>query len=390
MSPSSTSQRTIRTRIAPRPRPLTLWHFTNPRHWTVGDIRQASEQGSQSFIDQVVLAAFRVIRTRRSESYLRNILTDALTAIEAYDAAGWLDDPRRAHADPSAPDEWTMDEARVGKTDYLHLRFPTAYVPYEKDPSSARWERFTENRTVHAYVLQHDEPRPWVVNVHGAGMGGARMDLRLFRANHLHHTLGLNVIQPVLPLHGPRTPKGDPGNYPSESVMHNLHGALQGVNDVRRAIAWVREQQPGQPIGINGISLGGFTSALVASLEPELACAILGVAPVDLVMLLEAHHGTGSGYDLRVQNFEAGARLSPMISPLKLTPAVPWEARFMYAGIVDRLVDYSDHVAPMIAHWDYPEVLVYDGGHVGIGMAKKVPGFIDAALTKTGLARPAG
>jgi pimeloyl-ACP methyl ester carboxylesterase len=389
MSPSSTSQRTIRTRIAPRPRPLTLWHFTNPRHWTVGDIRQASEQGSQSFIDQVVLAAFRVIRTRRSETYLRNILTDALTAIEAYDAAGWLDDPRRAHADPAAPDEWTMDEARVGKTDYLHLRFPTAYVPYEKDPSSTRWERFTENRTVHAYVLQHDEPRPWVVNVHGAGMGGARMDLRLFRANHLHHTLGLNVIQPVLPLHGPRTPKGDPGNYPSESVMHNLHGALQGVNDVRRAIAWVREQQPGQPIGINGISLGGFTSALVASLEPELACAILGVAPVDLVMLLEAHHGTGSGYDLRVQNFEAGARLSPMISPLKLTPAVPWEARFMYAGIVDRLVDYSDHVAPMIAHWDYPEVLVYDGGHVGIGMAKKVPGFIDAALTKTGLARPA-
>lgn len=389
MNASTTSQRTIRTRIAPRPRPLTLWHFTNPKHWTAGDVRQAAEQSSQSLIDEVVLAGFRVIRTRRSEAYLRNILADALEAIEAYGEAGWLDDPRRAHADPAAPEHWTLEEDRAGNTRFGHLRFPSAYEPYQKDPSSFRWNRFAANRTVHAWVLQHDEPRPWVVNVHGAGMGSARMDLRLFRAKHLHHTLGLNVIQPVLPLHGPRAPKGDPGNYPSESVMHNLHGALQGVNDVRRTIAWVREQQPGQPIGIHGISLGGYTTALVSSLEPDLRCAILGVAPVDLVMLLEAHHGTGSGYDLRVQNFEAGARLSPMISPLKLTPAVPWEARFMYAGIVDRLVDYSDHVAPMIAHWGYPELLVYDGGHVGIGMARKVPGFIDSALTKTGLARPA-
>ncbi len=389
MSPSSDSQRTLRTRIAPRPRPMSPWHFTNPKHWTTDNLRQAAEQGSQGLIDEVVLAGFRVIRTRRSESYMRNILSDAHRAIAVYDEAGWLDNPRLAHADPQAPEDWTLRQERAGKKDFLHLQFPTDYEPYAQDPSSARWNEFVENRTVHSWVLQHDEPRPWVVNVHGAGMGKPRMDLRLFRAHHLHHTLGLNVIQPILPLHGPRSPEGDPGNYPSESVMHNLHGALQSVNDVRRAIAWVRAQQPGQPIGIQGISMGGFTSALVASLEPDLACAILGVAPVDLVMLLEAHHGTGSGYDLRVQNFEAGARLSSMISPLKLTPAVPWQARFMYAGIVDRLVDYSDHIAPMIAHWDYPEVLVYDGGHVGIGLDRTVPGFIDMALTKTGLAQKA-
>ena len=390
MSANSDSQRTIRTRIAPRPRPLTPWHFTNPKHWTVDNVRQLAEQGSQSLLDEAVLAGFRVILPRRSEAYMRNILADAHTAIAAYDEAGWLDNPRLAHADPEAPEDWTVSEKQVGKKNFQHLQFQTAYEPYAADPSAARWSEFVENRTVHSWLLQHDEPRPWVVNVHGAGMGKPKMDLRLFHAHHLHHDLGLNVIQPILPLHGLRSPKGDPGNYPSESVMHNLHGALQSVNDVRRTIAWVREQQPGQPIGMHGISMGGFTTALVASLEPDLACAILGVAPVDLVMLLEAHHGTGSGYDLRVQNFEAGARLSSMISPLKLSPVLPWEARFMYAGIVDRLVDYSDHVAPMIAHWDYPEVLVYDGGHVGIGLARRVPGFIDKALTKTGLAQPAG
>ncbi len=366
---------------------MTPWHFSNPKNWTADNLRQLVEQGSQSLLDEVVLAGFRVVRTRRSENYMRNILADAHTAIAEYDAAGWLDNPRLAHSDPEAPQEWTVSEKRSGGKNFQHLQFDTAYEPYAADPSSARWNEFVENRTVHSWMLKHDEPRPWVVNVHGAGMGKTRMDLRLFRSHHLHHNLGLNVIQPVLPLHGLRSPKEGSGNYPSESVMHNLHGALQSVNDVRRTIAWVREQQPGQPIGIQGISMGGFTTALVASLEADLKCAILGVAPVDLVMLLEAHHGTGAGYDLRVQNFEAFARLSSMISPLKMSPAVPWEARFMYAGIVDRLVDYSDHIAPMIAHWDYPEVLVYDGGHVGIGMAKKVPDFIDAALIGTGLGR---
>lgn len=376
-------------RIAPRPRPVSLWHFTNPAHWTVGDLRQAADQGSQALLDGVVLTGFRVLRRKRSDEYLRNIHADAVGALAVYDELGWLQDPELAHADQVAPaaGEISIRSERVGRVDYEHVSFPSAYVPHPRDPSAARWWRAEENRDVHAWMLRHPEPRPWIVNVHGAGMGKPRMDLRLFRAEWLHHELGLNVLQPVLPLHGPRHPEGRM-NYPSESVMHNLHGTLQSVADVRRSLAWIRAMQPDQPIGMHGISLGGFTTALVASLEPDLACAVLGVAPVDLVLLLEAHHGRGSGYDLRVQNFEVGARLSSMVTPLKLRPAIPRERRFMYAGIVDRLVDYADHVAPMVAHWDYPETLVFDGGHVGIGMARSVPGFLAKAFASSGLIDP--
>ncbi len=376
-------------RIAPRPRPVGLFHFVHPGHWTPQDLRQAADQGGQALLDSVVLTAFRLMRRKRSDEYMRNILADAHEALAVYDELGWLQAPLLAHAAPVAPDEAevSIQSEQVGRHSYEHVTFPSSYVPQPRDPSSARWVRAEENRNVHAWMLRHPEPRPWIVNVHGAGMGRPRMDLRLFRAEWLHHELGLNVIAPVLPLHGPRRPEGRM-NYPSESIMHNVHGTLQGVADVRRAIEWVRVTQPGQPIGIHGISLGGFITSLVASLEPDLACAVLGVAPLDLVLLLEAHHGKGSGYDLRVQNFEIGARLSSMVTPLKLQPAIPRERRFMYAGIVDRLVDYSDHVAPMVAHWDYPETLIFDGGHVGIGMARDVPGFLAAAYAKSGLVGP--
>jgi hypothetical protein len=219
--------------------------------------------------------------------------------------------------------------------------------------------------------------------VHGATMGSPRSDMRIFRAGWVHHKLGLNVAMPILPLHGPR--RTFSGHFPSEHVLNNLHGVLQGVADVRRTIAWLRSLGGSQRVGAHGISLGGYTTALVASTEPDLACAILGVAPVDLVLLLERHHGTGHGHDLRVRNFEIGAQLSAMVSPLKLQPLVPWERRFIYAGIVDQLVDFSDHVAPMIAHWDYPETLVYDGGHVGLGMSRRVPGFLARACASSGL-----
>ena len=42
-------------------------------------------------------------------------------------------------------------------------------------------------------------------------------------------------------------------------------------------------EQGGTPVGITGVSLGGFVTALVAGLEPGLACAILGVPAMDTV-----------------------------------------------------------------------------------------------------------
>ncbi len=173
-------------------------------------------------------------------------------------------------------------------------------------------------------MLRHSEPRPWLVCVHGTEMGRVNLDLTLFRAWHLHEAFGLNVVLPVLPMHGPRA-KGLPKGAvfpPGEDVMDDVHATAQAVWDIRRVLAWIRLQQPGAKIGgVNGISLGGYISALVASLDEDLTCAILGVPPANLVSILGRHAGLSID-DPRHRTLELAEPIGEMISPLSLQPKV--------------------------------------------------------------------
>ena len=159
---------------------------------------------------------------------------------------------------------------------------------------------YTANNREYALMFRHRRPRPWLICIHGAEMGRAALDPMLFHAWHLYRDLGLNVVLPVLPMHGPRArglPKGVA--YPSEDVLNGVHGTAQAVWDIRRLLSWIRAQQPDATIGLNGISLGGLISSLVASLDDGLTCAILGVPAVDMVGLVGRHAGLSGHGALR-------------------------------------------------------------------------------------------
>lgn len=93
--------------------------------------------------------------------------------------------------------------------------------------------------------------------VHGTEMGRAALDLTVFRAWQLHDEFGLNVVMPVLPMHGPRArglPKG--AVFPGEDILDDVHATAQAVWDIRRLLTWIRSQEPQSPIGLNSLSLG--------------------------------------------------------------------------------------------------------------------------------------
>ncbi len=61
----------------------------------------------------------------------------------------------------------------------------------------ARFSRRIEPRTSGSFVTR-GEPRPWILCIHGYGMGTGRLDLEAFEVEWLHRHLGLNVALPVL------------------------------------------------------------------------------------------------------------------------------------------------------------------------------------------------
>src|SRR5208283_1071959 len=330
---------------------------------------------THAFRDEIVLAGFRSQRTVPSARTVERVNREVTEALEFYGHKGWLQQPEGFFAAPPPLTDVAVRQVNsMGRT-YERFFFDSGYEPHAGEPGSERWLSYTANNREYGLMLRHREPRPWLVCVHGAVMGRAALDLTLFRAWHLHSDLGLNVVLPVLPMHGPRArglPKGVA--FPGEDVLNEVHGAAQAVWEIRRLLSWIRVQQPDAMIGLNGISLGGLLTSLVASLDDSVTCAILGVPAVDLVELVGRHAGL-SGHDALGQTMRRAKPIGRMISPFALTPRVPMQGRFIYAGIADRLVHPRDQVARLWQHWGRPEIVWYRGGHTGFFLARPVQRF---------------
>jgi predicted alpha/beta hydrolase len=175
--------------------------------------------------------------------------------------------------------------------------------------------------------------------------------------------------------------------FPGEDILDNVHGTAQAVWDIRRLVSWIRAQDGTVPIGITGISLGGYVTSLVASLEDGLACAILGVPAVDLFDLIEHHAGLAPD-DERRRVVTLAKRVGRVVSPLALTPRVPYEGRFIYAGLADRLVHPRHQILRLWEHWGRPEIAWYEGSHTGFSRSKTVRRFMREALVRSGLVDP--
>jgi hypothetical protein len=342
----------------------------------------------QAFRDEVVLSLLRRTRPVSEHAVFTRITREVTEAVELYEALGWPADPESFHTAPPPLERVRIRARRSAWSAYQLMTWRSGYAPHPGEPGRDRWLGYTANSMATAWMLRHDEPRPWIVCVHGAAMGQPALDMALFRARWLHERLGLNVAMPVLPLHGPRgwgLPRGVA--FPAEDMLDNVHAAAQAVWDVRRLLSWLRDHEGADRIGMTSISLGGYVTAMVASLEDDLTCAILGVPVADLVDLVERHSGLGP-HDRRLQTLVLARRLGPVVSPLAMAPRVPPEGRFIYAGLADRMVHPRQQVVRLWEHWGRPEITWYAGGHTGFFRSRPVQEFVHQALLQSGLAAP--
>lgn len=332
-------------------------------------------------LDEAVLGSFHLrIRFPRGEG-LKRIIEETLELRARHEASGFLEKPDAYHSAPLPLETPRIALRSLFGIGYEHLSFDSEWEPASDAPGRERWLRGTANRTAHAYVVRGNADAPWLIAINGYRMGLPLTDLALFDPRYYHQRLGLNLLIPVLPLHGPRRTgrlSGD-GYLDADPVAFTL-AESQAIWDIRRLIGWVRKQGASR-IGAMGLSLGGYNAALLASVEDGLDCVIAGVPVADFGRILSWHAPPALQREFEAHGLDAvglSEALRP-VSPLALAPRVPLAARAVFGGVADRIAP-PDHQRDLIAHWGTPRHAWYQGGHLSFRLDRGVRSLIHEVL----------
>jgi dienelactone hydrolase len=339
--------------------------------------------------DQLALASMIATRPGRFARDASRLALEVREARTLFESSGWLEKPESYHREPPPLATPALRWRKSLGFSFEHLSFESGYEPHAGEPGRERWLSHLPNREAHAWVLRHaDRPRPWLVCIHGYGMGIPAVDLSAFEARRLHFELGLNILCPVLPLHGPRKLSLRSGDgFLNGDFLDTVHAEAQAMWDLRRLLSWLRADGATQ-IGVYGLSLGGYTTALLTGLDSGLACAIAGIPATDFSRLVArlAPHATLREIERLGLDWSFVRDVLSVVSPLQLVPKIAIERLSIFGGTADHLVP-ADQVRDLWKHWGEPRIAWYPGSHMSFSREPQVRFLIDDALRHGGLVR---
>ena len=349
--------------------------------------RAGAAMAAKVAADEAILATMSATRTLPRGDRAGRVRAEVDDALQVFAARGWLEKPESYHRSPLPLDAPRTRQAKLRGIAYEHLSFDSEYEPRAEEPGRKRWLGYTKNQTAHAWVLRHSGPaRPWLVCIHGYQMGSPLTDLGAFDPRVYHQKLGLNMLLPVLPLRGERKYGRRSGDgFMGAQPLDTVHAEAQAMWDIRRLLSWVRAQDA-PAIGVLGLSLGGYNTALLASVETGLACAIAGIPASSFERLIFAHSHDAQTQEL-VQAGITTKLLSEVfrpISPLVLEPKVAPEGRAIFGGVADRLVS-PEQVRDLHEHWGEPPIEWYQGSHLTFMRERGVKNLIEKTLRENGV-----
>jgi len=320
--------------------------------------------------DSVVRRLLRGLYLRRGIPYMSPAeLERAFSVLRVYSEPGVLAEPDRLLAPPEGlPTMQAHWRRPVRGGMHAHLTFASPYRPVHR-LYAAEYRRYDRLDTVHLFTWTHARPAPAsIVITHGWGMGNKRIHAVEFGIPYLFRQLGLDVYYYVMPFHWLRRPsiaRFSGELHPSPNLMRTNEGFIQTVQELRSAMRWIKARNPA-PLGMMGSSVGGYTTALVASVEDALDFAVPVLPPASLADLF---WGAGTGDPVMEGVREMGMTRERFTSawalhcPLTHQPKVPWRARFIIDAAGDDLVK-PEHVDPLWEHWGRPRRYTFAGGHI--------------------------
>jgi pimeloyl-ACP methyl ester carboxylesterase len=276
----------------------------------------------------------------------------------------------------------------------VDLHWPADYRTFLPEVQE-KYDAVLQNQTATARLVLHDSPdssdalharRPVMVLVHGYLGGMHRIERRIWPMPYFRG-LGMDIALFVLPFHGRRS-RGrfvEIPPFPGSDVRITNEGFRQALGDLQDLVHFLLGR--GHPkVGVMGMSLGGFTTALAATLEPALSFAvpIIPMASVPDAARLNGH--LGNSPEEEAAEHAALEEAYRVTSPLHRVQVVPPERMLVVGGEHDRITPIDQ--AQKLARHFRCRLETMPGGHlVQIGRNEKfrvIARFIEE-LGATGL-----
>lgn len=271
-----------------------------------------------------------------------------------------------------AGDQSNNSEYRVGGT-ILHAESTIDDVPERfqfSQPGAVQWKQTAErrlenygtfrvtfpspvttastaNNTVHCeYYFPKTVPAgercPATVVLH---ILGGDFELSRLCCRTLAST-GVAALFVKMPYYGPRRSPGSDERMISADPEKTVARMTQAVKDIRRAADWLcaREEVDSSRLGITGISLGGITAALAASVEPRFKKSCFALAGGDFATLFmtssELAAEREAWKDQNITAEQVGEALRP-IDPLTYAKRLRGREVLMFNGTRDTVIPRS-------------------------------------------------
>lgn len=249
----------------------------------------------------------------------------------------------------------------------VRREFESRYSPYRPDAASLAAEPGQERIPVEHWMHEPLRPLGTIIALHGFSMGTPLIDAFALMASQWFQR-GLDVALVTLPFHGVRTPPEArfSGERFAAPNPHELSEAVRrAVYEIRLIVDWLREQSDA-PVGLLGLSLGGYLSSLMAGLVDDLDFVIPMVPPAcigDLAWRFFEQSRRKPAEMMPALSREELRGAYRVHSPLTYPLRVPRERVLIVAGRGDRIVP-PEHPHALWKHWEEPSIHWFSGSHL--------------------------
>jgi cephalosporin-C deacetylase-like acetyl esterase len=251
---------------------------------------------------------------------------------------------------------------------YEDIIFPSDMHPANPGYHQADVFPTTQAPSIARLIRHKDGDRPTIIVVHGYVLDGYRFNAALFEVQKFFRH-GFNVLMYTMPYHGSRKVPG--ARFSGDGFMYFDAGRIAenvrwSMHDLTRYVDFLAARSK-QPIGMMGFSLGGYHTALMASLEKRLAFAIPVVPVITLFNVILDWQPSAAVIRafmkiLSLDQVEINKWLA-VVSPLSRPPAIAKDRLLIIAGTADRMA-HPDHAHSLWHHWEHPKIYWFPGNHL--------------------------